>query len=277
MGEALIEAAARGRDPDHAARRVLPRERLRDARPRACSSASPTATRRRGRSARRRCAARRTRGSAPRSTPSARCRRTSSRRSRAGRASAARRCTPTCPSSARRTRPAWPPTAARRRSCSTSTARSAPRCCMVHATHLTDADVAPPRRHRRDLHVRDHRARPRRRHRPRPRARRRRRAAVHGQRQPRRDRPVRGGARGRARRAAAHASAAATSPPPSCCAPRPPTHAAIGWPEAGRIEPGAPADLVTVVARLGAARGRRSRTRCSSPRCSPRPPPTSAT
>ena len=55
----------------------------------------------------------------------------------------------------------------------------------------------------------DHRARPRRRHRPAPPAARRRRPADPRQRQPRGDRPVRGDARGRARRAAGHPAARA--------------------------------------------------------------------
>ena len=76
----------------------------------------------------------------------------------------------------------------------------------------------PPdrRRHpapRREPHLRlllpHHRARPRRRHRPEPRAARRRRPAHARLRQPRGDRPVRGDARGRARRAAGHPAARA--------------------------------------------------------------------
>ena len=160
-------------------------------------------------------------GSARRSTPSARCRRTSSPRSSAGRASATRRCTSTSPSSAPRTRPAWPPTAARptraarrarrarRRARAPSTPPTSPTAdiallggaataiCMCPTTERDLADgIGPAARSRR------------------------RRAAVLGSDSHARDRPVRGGARGRARRAAAHPSAAATSPPPSCCAPR---------------------------------------------------------
>ena len=44
-GEALVEAARRGRDPDRPAGHVLPHRRHRPPRPRASSSASPTATR----------------------------------------------------------------------------------------------------------------------------------------------------------------------------------------------------------------------------------------
>ena len=208
------------------------------------ASASPTATRTPGRSAPRRCAARRTRASAPRSTPCARCPPTSSRPSRTGRASAARRCTRTCPSSAPRTRPASPPTAARRPSCSTSTARSA-RGCLHGPRH-------PPHRRRRraprrhgGLHVPDHRARPRRRHRPgRARSPTPARRCASGSdshavidlfeeaRAVELDERLRTERRGHF--TAAELLRAATN------------HAALGWPEAGRIEPGAPADLVTV-------------------------------
>ena len=64
-------------------------------------------------------------------------------------------------------------------------------------------------------------------------------------RQPRGHRPLRGGARGRAQPAPRDRDAAATSRPPTLL--RGATnHACLGWPEAGRIEPGALADLVTV-------------------------------
>ena len=136
-----------------------------------------------------------------------------------------------------------PTAAARRRA-----ALLGPRTTAVHATHLTDADRAAARRHRhRRLPVPHHRTRPGRRHRPGPGAGRRRQPAVPRQRQPRRDRPVRGGPRGRAGRAAAHRAARATSPPPSCSrAATAAGHAALGWTDAGRIAPGARADLVTV-------------------------------
>ena len=137
MGDALIDGGGRGRDPHHAARHVLPRERLRRRRPRASRSASPTGTRRPGPSARRRCATRRTPASAPRSTPCARSPPTSSRPSRGGRASAARRCTRTCPSSAPRTRPAWPPTGRTPAELLDEHGALGAHCCMVHATHLT--------------------------------------------------------------------------------------------------------------------------------------------
>ena len=96
-----------------------------------------------------------------------------------------------------------------RRGCSPTTACWGRRRALVHATHLTDDDIAliggagayasllP-----------DHRARPRRRHRAVA-------GALHDAgaradprlRQPRRDRPLRGDARGRARRAAGHPAA----------------------------------------------------------------------
>ena len=64
------------------------------------------------------------------------------------------------------------------------------------------------------------------------------------QRQPRRHRPVRGGARRRARPAARDRAA---RPLHGAALLRGATnHASLGWPDAGRIEPGALADLVTV-------------------------------
>ncbi len=75
----------------------------------------------------------------------------------------------------------------------------------VHATHLTADDVAAARGepHPRLL-LPDHRARPRRRHRAQPRPPRRGQPADAGLRQPRGDRPLRGDAGRRARRAAGH-------------------------------------------------------------------------
>ena len=52
MGARAGRGRARGRDPDRAARHLLPQQRLRGARPRACSCATPTATRSAGRSGR---------------------------------------------------------------------------------------------------------------------------------------------------------------------------------------------------------------------------------
>ena len=54
---------------------------------------------------------------------------------------AARRCTCTCPSRWRRTTPAWPRTGARRRRCSMTPECSARARRVVHATHLTSADI----------------------------------------------------------------------------------------------------------------------------------------
>ena len=66
-------------------------------------------------------------------------------------------------------------------------------------------------------------------------------------RQPRRDRPVRGGPRGRAGRAAGQPSGAATGAPPSCCAPPPsPATPPSACPTAGSSCPARWADLVTV-------------------------------
>ena len=91
--------------------------------------------------------------------------------------------------------------------CSPTTACSARCTTAVHATHLTDDDVALPRRQP-DLRLLlpDHRARPRRRHRPEPPAARGRAPAHARQRQPRGDRPVRGDAR---------ASSSTSGSPPS--------------------------------------------------------------
>ena len=56
----------------------------------------------------------------------------------------------------------------------------------------------------------------------------------------------------------------------TCCAPRRADgHAALGWPEAGAIEPGALADLVSVVARRRPARRARRRSTRSRPPSSP--------
>ena len=171
-GRGADRGGGRGRDPDHAARHVLPRGRLRRRRPRARSCASPTATRRPGRSARRRCAA------APHARIGAAIH--SVRAVPAGQLAtvadwARERGAPlhVAPVRAARGERGLPgrPRLHARRSCSTSTARSARARCAVHATHLTDERRRAARRHRTRLHVRDHRARPRRRHRPGPRAR----------------------------------------------------------------------------------------------------------
>ena len=74
-----------------------------------------------------------------------------------------------------------------------------------HPPHRRRHRAARRRRHRR-LHVPDHRARPGRRHRPGPALADAGAPLALGTRQPRGDRPVRGGARGRAGRAAGHAS-----------------------------------------------------------------------
>ena len=208
MGQALIEAAADAGHPDHPARHLLPRRRLRPAR-RSRAAAAAVRRRRRRRAGPTRVAALEPTGG----------------HARIGAAIHSVRAVPARPAGdrARRRRGAAPlhvhlseqPAendaclAALRpdpdRSCSPSTALLGAATTAVHATHLTDDDIAAARR-RRDqrLLLPHHRARPRRRHRP-GRAPARRRAPAHaGQRQPRRDRPVRGDARRRARRAAAH-------------------------------------------------------------------------
>ena len=80
--------------------------------------------------------------SARRSTASARSTRTPARPSPPGRPSASARCTRTSPSSRPRTRPASPPTAPRRPRVLDDAGALGPRFTAVHATHLTDADIA---------------------------------------------------------------------------------------------------------------------------------------
>ena len=73
------------------------------------------------------------------------------------------------------------------------------------------------------------------------------RLALARQRLARRDRPLRGGARRRAGRAPGERASAGTTPPTDLLrAASEDGHACLGWPDAGRIEPGARADLVTV-------------------------------
>ena len=166
-------------------------------------------------------------------------------------------------------------TAARRPSCSPTPARSAERFTAVHATHLDRRRRRAARRRAAAtvLPLPDDRARPRRRHRPGAPARATpARALAARQRLARRDRPLRGGARGRARRAAGHRRARA---PRRADAARGRGDARrlrrLGWPEAGRIEAGALGRPVTTVGLDSVAPGRaptpstRS-TRSSSPR-----------
>ena len=88
-----------------------------------------------------------------------------------------------------------------------------PHATAVHATHLTDADIALLGRLRhRGLPVPDHRARPRRRHRPGPGAARRRGAALAGERPARRGGPARGGQGAGDARAARHRRARPVPP-----------------------------------------------------------------
>ena len=174
-----------------------------------------------------------------------------------------RRCTSTSPSRSPRTRSAWRRTASPRPSCSPTHGVLGPRTSAVHATHLTDTDIAllggsgDVR-----LLLPDHRARPRRRHRPRPTAARGGQPADPGQRQPRGDRPVRGDARGRARRAAGHPASAVTGPPPSCSPPRPATDTpASASPTPAGSRSGQRADLVTIDTASRPHRGHRRATR----------------
>ena len=140
--------------------------------------------------------------------------------------------------------------AARRPLCSPTPARSARAFTAVHATHLTDDDVALLGGSRASASARRPSATsPTASGRPRRCARRARRSAL-GSRLARGHRPVRGGARGRARRAARDRRA---RPPPrrrSCCAAATAGgYDSLGWPDGGRIAAGALADLVNVVAR----------------------------
>ena len=123
-----------------------------------------------------------------------------------------------------------------------------PRTSAVHATHLTDHDVDAPRRQRHPgLLLPDHGARPRRRHRAEPGAARGRQPAHPRLGQPRGDRPVRGDARRRARRAAGHRAARPLDRRPSCSTAATTTgHASLGFDDAGAIAVGQRADLVTL-------------------------------
>ena len=210
-------------------------------------------------------------GSAPRSTASARWTRNPRRSSRAGPASASSRCTPTSPSNRPRTRPAPSAYGASPAAVLAEAGALDERFTAVHATHLADTDFALLGEATRDLlPLPDDRARPGRRRRPGPPARRRRRRARPGNRLERDRRHVRGGARGGARRAARERRA------------RPPLGGGaaaggdggtgtrcLGWPEAGRIEPGALCDLVAVdldgVRLAGTDRARSRPGRWSSP------------
>ena len=196
----------------HAARHLLPARRDRRRARRRCSGASPTATRRawaeRGRASWTTATVRDRRR---RSTPCApSIRHGDGGRGGVGRRARRRRCTPTSPSSRPRTSSASPPTAARRSRCSPTPALLGERFTAVHATHLDR------RRHRRcsaagrtcclcpttERDLADGIG-------PAPALRRRRRRAVPRLRLARRDRPVRGGPRGRARRAPGHRRARA--------------------------------------------------------------------
>ena len=187
-----------------AAGHLLPEQRVRRRRSRACRCASPTATRRWA-SGGPSC------GQAPRRR----------RRDPLGPRGAARpaarlhaagtRCTSTSPSRSPRTRPAWRRTASPRPGCCTTTgaARPAtPPSCTPPTSPTTTSRCSASTRHQRLL-LPDHRARPRRRHRPGPAAARRRLPAHARQRQPRGHRPVRGDARPGDGRAAGHPGARA--------------------------------------------------------------------
>ena len=142
-----------------------------------------------------------------------------------------------------------------------------PDSTAVHATHLTRERRAPAARDH-DLHVPDDRARPRRRHRPR------RAEPEPRQRQPRGDRPVRGGARRRAQPAARHREARPLHAPQPCCAARPTTRASAGPTPAGSSPARSPTSSRSASTRR--AWRRRNPTPCSNRSCSRPPRPTSA-
>ena len=117
----------------------------------------------------------------------------------------------------------------------------------VHATHLTERDIADLRRHRhRRLLLPHHRTRSRRRRRTRTRADRRAGPVQPGLRQPRRHRPVRRGPRRRTRRAAVPSRARSAGRAALLEAATFDGHRALGWSDAGALRVGARADLVAV-------------------------------
>ena len=234
----------RGRHADHAARHLLPARRHRRGAERACSGASPTATssgwaervgalgrRRRRRSrigaaihsraggrSRRRCRGRRRVGGRARRA-AARPRHRAAGRERGlprrlrPHPDRAARPTPALLGRAVHRGPRHPPDRRRHRGCSAAPAH----VCFCPTTERDLADGIGPA----------------------ARARRRRRAAVPRLRLPRGDRPVRGGAGGRAGRAAGHRRARPPPARPSCCAAATAGGTpALGWPEAGRLDAG---------------------------------------
>ena len=232
MGQALWRRGRGRRHPDHPARHLLSvrRGRRRPAGRRTRSSGSATATDIAGRD---RVDALRRTGVAPdrrdrrRRNPfrPGRARRPSCRSSPLGAGPTARRCTSTPPSRPPRSSSVWPCTAARRRRCCATPACSAPRTTAVHATHLTEQDIA-------DLH---RTARPASASAPPPNATS---ATVSGPprpcspepgtvlpglRQPRRDRPVRGGPRRSNWTSGWSARNAECCPRPGCSRPPPST------------------------------------------------------
>ena len=193
---------------------------------------------------------------------------------------ATRRCTRTCPSSRPRTR------------------RASPAYGRTPTALLADAGALSDRVHRGARHPRL-----RRRHRP---ARRGARVRAASARRPsatsptasarraalrdagvaararhrfaRGDRPVRGGAGRRARRAARSAARAGTHTARELLAAATAAgYASLGWPDGGRIAPGALGRPRDRRARRRPPRGHRPATRSSTRSCSPAPPPTCAT
>ena len=140
MGARAGRGGARGRDPDHPARHLLPRGRVRR---RAARGGAAALLRRRrrtpGRAGPRARAERRHRR---RRRGPLRARRPARAARRGRRRGPTRRCTSTSPSRSPRTRPASRRTASpRRRLLADARRSSARRTSAVHATHLTDDDI----------------------------------------------------------------------------------------------------------------------------------------
>ena len=130
MREALDDGRTRGRHRDHAARHVLPQQRLRPAARGGADGASATAPR---------SAWAERAGDGPAAIHSVRAvpARPAARLPRRG-----RRCTSTCPSSRTRTPTAWRRTACTPTRLLHDEGLLGPGTTVVHATHLTDDDIA---------------------------------------------------------------------------------------------------------------------------------------
>ena len=232
MGHALIAAARRGRHPDHPARHLLPGRRdpprRRGAAQRACSSGSATARPRWAervgalRAATRRQAPDARVGAAIHSVRAVPVDQLRDGRARSPSTDAPLHVAPLRAAGGERRLPGAR-TSGPRPSCCTRTARwaRAPRRCTRPTCRRWTSTCSAARR-RRVCMCPTTEAGPGRRHRPGARHVRGRIADHAGLGQPRGDRPVRGGARGRAGRAAAHRAARPLGRRPNCCTPPPP-------------------------------------------------------